>query len=126
MGQLIAHLFGDYIIQSHWMACEKPRRTFPALVHAITYALPFLLITQSACAIAVIAGTHFVIDRWRLARYVIWTKNFMSPRTYWRPWSECQQTGYSATEPVWLTTWLYIVADNAFHLLINYLSIKYL
>lgn len=126
MEQLIAHLFGDYVIQSHWMAREKPRRSYPAIVHAVTYGLPFLLLTKSLVALSVIISTHFVIDRWRLARYVIWIKNFMGSRTYWRAWSECRQTGYPDNELIWLTTWLYIVADNAFHLLINHLSIRYL
>lgn len=126
MEQLIAHLFGDFILQSHWMACEKPRRTFPALVHATIYGLPFLFITWSPPAIFVIVSTHFVIDRWRLARYVVWVKNFVSSSTYWHAWNDCQPTGYPSTEPIWLTTWLYIAADNAFHLLINYLSIAHL
>lgn len=126
MAQLIAHLFGDYIFQSHWMAGEKRRSTFPAILHAVLYGLAIAFVTQSVHALFVIVITHFVIDRWRLARYLIWVKNFMAPRAHWRPWKECEQTGYPDTEPVWLTTWLYIGADNAIHLLINYLSISHL
>jgi len=126
MQQLVAHIFGDYIIQSHWMACEKSRRSLPAFVHSITYALPFIFITISPSAMFVITGTHFVIDRWSLAKYVIWAKNFMSPRRYWRPWSDCRSTGYPSAEPEWLTRWLNIIADNGIHLLINFLSIQHL
>ncbi|MFD4210556.1 DUF3307 domain-containing protein, partial [Micromonospora tulbaghiae] len=66
LGILLAHLAGDYLLQSHWMATEKSKRWWPAWAHALTYGLPFLLITQSPAALAVIVGTHAVIDRYRL------------------------------------------------------------
>ena len=43
--QLVAHAVGDYILQSDWMANEKTKRSLAAAVHALTYALPFLLLT---------------------------------------------------------------------------------
>jgi hypothetical protein len=51
MGSLIAsiglaHMVGDYLIQNHWMAVEKTKRWWPAVVHGVTYGLPFLLITR--------------------------------------------------------------------------------
>lgn len=76
---LIAHAVGDYLLQSHWMATEKVKRASAAAVHAVCYTLPFLFLTRSPAAFGVICGTHFVIDRWRLARYVCWAKNFLSP-----------------------------------------------
>lgn len=79
VGQLLAHAVGDYLIQSDWMAIEKTRRSWPAVAHAVTYGLPFLLFRPSPAALAVIVVTHFVIDRWRLARYVVWAKNFLGP-----------------------------------------------
>ena len=75
MIQLKLHLIGDYILQSDWMAQNKTKRSWPALCHAFVYSLPFLLLTQSPAALAVIFGTHFLIDRFRLARYVVWAKN---------------------------------------------------
>jgi len=77
--QLVAHAVGDYVLQSDWMANEKTKKSVAALVHVATYALPFLFITRSIPALAVIISTHFVIDRWRLARYVCWVKNFLAP-----------------------------------------------
>lgn len=53
----LAHLVGDYILQSHWEAQEKTKRWWPALLHAVTYGLPFLLVTQSPWALLVIVGT---------------------------------------------------------------------
>lgn len=77
---LVAHLVGDYVLQSHWMATEKTKRWWPAIVHGVTYTLPFLLITRSPAALVVIAVTHVVIDHYRLARHLSWLKNLVSPR----------------------------------------------
>ncbi len=77
--QLVAHAIGDYILQSDWMASEKTKKTAAALAHVLTYSLPFLFLTTSWKALLFIAGTHFIIDRWRLARYVCWVKNWLAP-----------------------------------------------
>ncbi len=77
--QLVAHAIGDYILQSDWMASEKTKKTLAALAHVATYTLPFLFLTLSWKALLFIAGTHFIIDRWRLARYVCWIKNWLAP-----------------------------------------------
>lgn len=119
--QLFAHLIGDYILQSHWMATEKTKRAWPALVHSILYTLPFLFITTSPVALGIIAGSHFVIDRWRLARYVIWLKNQLGPE--WISWSQCKSTGYPNSVNPWLSTWLLIIADNTLHIGLNGLAI---
>ncbi|MFH9798120.1 DUF3307 domain-containing protein [Streptomyces virginiae] len=123
---LLAHLVGDYLLQSDWMANEKTKRWWPAWAHALTYGLPFLLVTQSPAALAVIVGTHAVIDHYRLARHVVWAKNFMSPRSHWHPWSECSATGYHQDRPLWMTVWLMIIADNTIHLVINVAAVRYL
>lgn len=121
--QIVAHLVGDYILQSDWMVREKGSSTLAATVHVVFYTLPFLLITQSPAALAIIAGTHFVIDRWRLARFLIWAKNRPWPGS--RPWSECRKTGYPPELPVWMSTWLMILVDNILHILINGTAIYY-
>lgn len=126
VGILLAHLVGDYILQSDWMANEKTKRWWPAWAHALTYGLPFLLVTQSPLALAVIVGTHAVIDHYRLARHVVWVKNFLAPRSHWHPWSECSATGYHQDRPLWLTVWLMIIADNTMHLVINVAAVRYL
>src|SRR3954466_8408481 len=78
--QLVAHAVGDYVLQSDWMAQRKTKKFLIALVHAVAYCLPFLLITQSWKALVIIVSTHAVIDRFRLAKYVVWAKNVMAPR----------------------------------------------
>lgn len=116
LGLLLAHLVGDYILQSHWMATCKTQRWWPALVHAFMYGLPFLFVTHSWLALAVIVGTHAIIDRYRLARHVVWAKNQIAPRTQ-RPGHTA--TGYAEDVPAWLAVWLLIAADNTMHLVIN-------
>lgn len=134
MNELIAHLFGDYVIQNHWMATNKTRSSIAAFVHAITYTLPFLLITSNPAAITIIFGTHFVIDRWRLASYWcrFWGNGcsgvlpFMMEHDVapWESWwhRRCRDEWQEA--PEYLRVWLFIIVDNAFHLLINHFALS--
>lgn len=115
--QLVAHAVGDYILQSDWMADNKTKKHTAAAVHAITYTLPFLFITHGPAALAVICGTHFIIDRWRLARFVVWLKN--------GPWLPLTVTGYQDSKPPFLAIWLLIIADNIMHVICNALAIAY-
>jgi hypothetical protein len=115
--QFVAHAVGDYIIQSDWMANEKTKQHTAAAVHAATYTLPFLLITLNPAALAIICGTHFLIDRYRLARFVVWAKN--SPWPGALPWAECSAIGSPPDRPPFLSVWLLIIADNILHVAIN-------
>lgn len=130
MEQLILHLFGDYITQSHWMAQNKAKRFYPAAVHALIYSLPFLILSPSLAAFSVILVTHFLIDRYRLARFVVWFKNsILSP--WWGleqsdDWVDCRSTGYPKDVPAWMSVWLLIAADNTLHLAINYSALRWL
>lgn len=126
LGIILAHLVGDYLIQSDWMASEKTKKWWPAIAHGLTYTIPYLFVTQSPLALAVIAVTHILIDHWRLARHVIWFKNLAAPKAYRIPWSKAKGTGYDENKPAWMTVWLMIVADNSLHLLINTVSVIYL
>lgn len=140
--QLVAHAVGDYILQSDWMANEKTKQHTAAAIHAATYTLPFFLLTQSPAALWFIFGTHFFIDRYRLARYLVWLKN--GP---WRRnggWSEMTDagghttrmydyelkpitaTGYQDDKPAFLSVWLLIIADNIIHVCCNALALRYL
>jgi hypothetical protein len=119
VSELLAHAIGDYVVQSDWMAAEKTSHHVPAAAHAASYAsyaLCFLPLTRRWQALAVIGGTHFVIDRWRLAKHVCWAKNQFAPKAD-RPGHT--PTGYSADKPAWMAVWLLIITDNTMHLLIN-------
>ncbi len=122
MEQLILHLVGDYLTQSDWMAQNKTKRTWPALCHVVVYSLPFLLI-GSLTAVAAILVSHFFVDRFRLARYVVWAKNWLGPG--YHPWKECSDTGF-INVPIWMSTWLLIIVDNTIHLICNYCALRWL
>lgn len=122
--QIVAHFVGDFILQSDWMVANKGRRWDAALVHAVVYTLPFLFITTHPVTLAVIALSHMVIDRWRLARHLIWFKNSLWPDS--RPWSECKETGFPPDVPKHLSVWLMIIVDNTVHILINGAAIHWI
>ena len=125
--QLICHAIGDYVIQSDWMAGEKTRRFSVALLHATSYALPFLFLTHSVYALAAIVSTHAVIDRWRLARFVVFMRNGLAPGMSGKRWIDFDpNTGFARDRPAWLTTWLLIICDNVMHVLINAAAIRVL
>lgn len=85
---IMAHFVGDYLLQTDWMAQKKTTQWWPAILHGVTYTLPFLFITQSPLALLVIGGTHILIDRFRLAKYIVWAKNQLAPKQYrpMNPW----------------------------------------
>lgn len=124
-GELLAHMFGDYCLQSDWMAAEKtnPGRQgwIAATAHAATYTACFLSLTRSVRALAVIGGTHLVIDHWRLAKHVAWLKNQAAPKAH-RPGHTA--TGYGTDKPAWMAVWLMILTDNSIHGLINHLALR--
>jgi hypothetical protein len=151
--QLLAHVFGDFILQSDWMALNKNKKTIPCLVHVILYTSVFLLLTTSWKALLVIGGTHFIIDRFPIIiKRLIWMKNFIGPKWDYPYFDACSFTGYYDDSPYnecklgrkdevyfrfleetygkprhfFITMWLYIITDNFFHLFINYLALKYL
>jgi hypothetical protein len=127
--QLLCHAIGDYVIQSHYMATNKTRSSWVALYHALTYAVPFLFLQPSLLAMVVIVGTHFLIDRYRLARFVVAFKNlfFTTPAEYERMSNEIDMgTGFPKDCPPWLSTWLLIIVDNICHVLLNGLALRYL
>jgi len=120
MIQILLHLIGDYLFQNDWMAVNKAQKSergyIACMVHCMAYTLPFALYYQSLPAASIIFGTHFLIDKYRLPIYWIKLVN-------WN-WSSGNY-GYSDAKPVWMSTWLFIIVDNIFHLICNYIAITY-
>tara|TARA_R110000868_G_scaffold58874_1_gene181113 strand:+ start:409 stop:936 length:528 start_codon:yes stop_codon:yes gene_type:complete len=112
--QFIIHAIGDYVLQSDWQANNKTKAHFPAFCHALTYSLPFLILTQSPAAWLTIFGTHFLIDRYRLARYVCWAKNWLAPKTWWKKVNG-QWVGSSNQEAHSWLTWHEIGKPDILH-----------
>lgn len=159
--QILCHMIGDYLLQSDWMAQRKTRERLAAVMHCWTYCIPFAVMLyfqgrplnmKAVAAICAIYSAHYFIDRFRLARYVCWLKNFLAPR--WirtegvreknvttnghrcvhivpryqqnHDWEDCKATGYYLGNPVWLSTWLMIITDNTLHVLINGIVLYYI
>lgn len=112
MEQLLLHLWGDFIIQSDWMAQNKKKKGWlgrlACQLHCITYTVPFLLLTQSPVALFYIYFTHYIIDRNNI---VLWFMN-----TAWK--------GKFGLPP--FGPWSHIVIDNILHISCNYIILKFL
>jgi len=123
---LVCHAVGDYYLQSDWMALNKQRSWAVACLHAAVYTLPFLVLTCSPLALAVIAVTHAVEDHYSLGRYLVFARRFLAPRSAWPRWKDTDWTGCDSTRPLAVSFWLYVVADNTLHLVVAALAIYWL
>lgn len=110
--QLLAHLIGDYVLQSEWMALNKTKRSWPAIVHVFFYTLPFCFLTNNVFALILIAGTHFLIDRFSIAKKIGKFRDYICPIKMWFVQKE-------DNKPIWLDFWLTVIIDNTMHLVIN-------
>lgn len=115
MEQLIAHLIGDYILQTDYQALNKKKHFLLAAQHAFVYTLLFLFITKSVLALSVIFITHAIIDHLYAAEFLRRLVN----RSH-------TEDGFTGERPIWITVWLNIISDNTIHLLINFIAVKYL
>lgn len=124
MNQTLAHLLGDYVLQNDWEALNKTSRWLPAFTHAAKYTAAFLPVTKSPKALAVIGGTHLLIDHYRVAIPLSWAKNQIGvPQDYRYEYSR-DNAGYAQDKPAWMSVWLMIIADNTLHMLINDWAVK--
>ncbi len=146
---LLAHLVGDYWLQSDYMALNKTKKTLPCLLHVLFYTACFLTLTLSWKALLFIGTTHFIIDRWPvIVKRMIWAKNHFPTMSY-PAYKHCDATGYyddspfrpyvvkdegicqfrqkhGEPRPFYITIWLYIISDNIIHLICNYIALTYL
>lgn len=134
MEQLLIHLFSDYWLQNDWMALNKKKHFWIALVHSIIYTIPFLLLTHSLLTLSVICITHTIIDRTNIVMKLNQLKNWDFRQDNYAFLDSQIQLGEIMTpvkdgyygRPFAIRVWLIIIQDNILHLIINYLSIKYL
>jgi hypothetical protein len=76
---IAAHLVGDFLLQTRWMALNKLEHWQPRLVHVLVYSLPFVLVLsvdhvalgRAALFLGLNFAAHFVIDsrRWASAEW---------------------------------------------------------
>lgn len=121
----LLHVFGDYITQTDWMARNKTKYFWPATVHGLVYTLPFIYFFHlSTLSALVICWSHVLIDRFGLARYLCFAKNWITTPSL--RWKDCNYFGYPKDIAPHIAVWLFIIADNFCHLVINYVAIRYL
>lgn len=124
-----AHMVGDYVIQSDWMAQEKTKDVEVAFLHGLTYGIPFIPllfvfdVRWPMVAWFVITLTHALIDHHAVARHVVWFKNQFAPKAF-RPGHTA--TGHGEDRPPFLTVWLVILVDNLIHISINTAALVWL
>lgn len=108
MEQLLAHLTGDYLLQTGWMANNKEKATLPCLVHCLLYSLCFLIFCKlSWIALLVVFASHMLIDRFGLVKRVSnWEMNPLTPD--------------------YIKFFVGVARDNTVHLICNYFAIMYL
>ncbi len=99
MHWIFAHLIGDYIFQTDWMAANKKRSSMACTIHVITYILPFIFCNISWIAFYLIAVEHWIQDRTNVV--VIFMRLKGSAKF---------------TEPP-MAPWSIIVTDNILHIL---------
>ena len=132
MIQLLLHLFGDFIVQNDYVALNKKKNTLKGWLyctfHCVTYSFPFLLITDWKAVIG-ICISHFIIDKTNIVAYFCaWRNNVHNPPELKRKYGnyDISNFGFQLHRPFAITIWLLIFTDNTFHLILNYLFIKYL
>lgn len=134
MEQLLCHMFADYWLQNDWMALNKKKHFWIALVHSIIYTIPFLLLTHSWLALSVICLTHAIIDHTDIVCRLNQIKNLDFEKhtievgtvipfgfTSFIDFFD----GYS-DRPPFIRVWLIIIQDNILHLIINYCALRWL
>ncbi len=118
---LVAHMFGDYCLQSHSMAQNKRTSWRWAFLHALFYGAPFALLFGAFGLLGTVIGwlalvilivTHAIIDRLSLARRWCEWYGVGFPGLW------VKADGFEAPPP-FLGVWLVILVDNAAHLAIN-------
>lgn len=136
MLQLILHIFGDYFLQTDWQALNKKKPGFigfwACLKHCALYSTPFLLL-GSWKAVLVIFITHFIIDRTNIIAYLLAIKNNVRKQQTYKmmplsfPYTyDISNFGLGLDRPFAISIWIYIIVDNLFHIVCNYLALKYL
>lgn len=99
MHWIFAHLIGDYLLQTDWMAQNKKKSNLACFVHVITYLLPFLFCDLAIWQLLLIGLQHYFQDR---TNFIVWFMKFKKSEGF-------------TSHP--MTPWSIIVTDNIVHIL---------
>lgn len=129
---VLGHLFGDYLLQTNWMAKNKKVKALPLIVHCTVYTLVISLFLPELpiyCLLLIfeshiiLDGTH-IIDKW------LHLIDSRSIKTMKQDFLELKSCSYIANNELMrystivITWFVQIVADNTIHLALMYLIIK--
>lgn len=117
MKSFLAHLVGDYLLQTHYEAVEKTNSWTPAMTHAAKYTAAFVPLTRNPKALLTIGVTHAILDHYRLAKHVNFVRNQVVPKEYRSV--DLANAGSPKSAPPGLAMALMIITDNTIHMLIN-------
>lgn len=103
-----------------------------AALHCFIYTLPFFFILDlTIWAALFIFTTHWFIDHYRLAKYVIMAKNKLyvnrteeNAKRYHK--DNIDGFGFPKGTPEYIGFMVLIIVDNTMHLVCNYFAIMYL
>jgi len=88
MHWIFAHLIGDYLFQTDWMANNKKKNTWACIIHVIIYMIPFLFCQLTPLQLTLIAIQHFLQDR---TNFIKWFMKIKGSRKFseppFAPWS---------------------------------------
>lgn len=99
----VAHLIGDFLLQTGWMAANKAKQWGPLLAHVAVYTLTVALVAWfgfgglSLLGIAIVFVSHVILDRRTLVQW--WVKQLT-------PAADAN------------LDWLVIVVDQVLHIII--------
>ncbi|NLI93261.1 MAG: DUF3307 domain-containing protein [Peptococcaceae bacterium] len=105
---LLAHLVGDYLFQTNWMAVNKVRQWLPLITHSMVYTLTVWVIS--------FLGFHGL--PWRACILIFICHIFLDRRNFVFFWSK-HVMGLKNGEPSWLHT----IADQTFHIIVLALAL---
>ena len=137
MGELFAllvlgHLVGDYLLQNNWMALGKTKSGWICVAHCAVYVVSMTVITWPIIHglqwSLFIYATHYPIDRLSLAEKWMTLIRSRSCREYMETGRSRIGGAINASEALQggFTAFVYVVNDNAMHLLLMYYGAKYL
>lgn len=107
MHWLIAHLIGDYLLQTDWMALNKKKSFVALFVHVVTYMIPFMFCDLSYWQFLLIGVQHGLQDG-----------------TKFIPWLMKVKGSAKFMEPP-MGPWSIILTDNIIHIVWMYFVVKY-
>jgi hypothetical protein len=98
MSPYLAHLIGDFILQTDYMAAGKKRSYWICVLHIMTYMLPFLLCDLSPRQFLAIGIQHFFQDH---TNFIVWLMRVKGSAGFAQP-------------P--MAPWSIILTDNIIHI----------